>query len=399
MSLRDRRRLAGELLRRHVLRRAGDAGAGVGADRRDAEVGDADVAVAVDHHVGRLQVAMQHAALVRRGDAGAQLPRELDRLVLRDAADAAEQRGQILAVHVLHRQEAAAVGVAEVVEPADVLVRHLARDAQLVVELRQAAIVGRDAAGQELQRDRLIERQVVGAIHFAHAAASEQGDEPIAAGDDRAGREGARRKGRPGRRLHTRRANRRVVVEAGGHDRILLEERDMMRKLMAGVALSVAMTAFVFAQGGRPASPAGTAAVEVGGKYDPKAAEPTYQGGKWIEITYGRPIKRGRDVFGGTGGSYGKVANPDAPVWRAGANNTTQLKTEVPLVINGKTVAPGTYTMFINLRENAWTLIVSNMKAQTRYDPKNTRRDLGRLRLHAGEGRRSGADDDGDAAV
>ena len=77
-------------------------------------------------------------------------------------------------------------------------------------------------------------------------------------------------------------------------------------------------------------------------------------------------------MFGGTGGSYGKVANPDAPVWRAGANNTTQLKTEVPLVINGKTVAPGTYTMFIDLKENGWTLIVSNLKAQTRYDPKNT---------------------------
>jgi DUF2911 family protein len=146
----------------------------------------------------------------------------------------------------------------------------------------------------------------------------------------------------------------------------------MMRKLMAGAALSAAMTALVFAQGGRPASPAGTAATEVGGKYDPKAAEPTYQGGKWIEITYGRPIKRGRDVFGGSGRSYGKIANPDAPVWRAGANNTTQLKTEVPLVINGKTVAPGTYTMYIDLKENGWTLIISNLKAQTRYDPKNT---------------------------
>lgn len=146
----------------------------------------------------------------------------------------------------------------------------------------------------------------------------------------------------------------------------------MMRKLMAGIALSATMTALALAQGGRPASPAGTTATEVGGKYDPKAAEPTYKGGKWIEITYGRPIKRGRDVFGGTGSGYGKVANPDAPVWRAGANNTTQLKTEVPLVINGKTVAPGTYTMFIDLKENGWTLIVSSLKAQTRYDPKNT---------------------------
>ena len=118
-------------------------GAGVAAGGRDAEVGDADVAVAVDHHVGRLQIAVEHAALVRRGDAGAQLPRDLDRLVLRNASDAAEQRREILAVDVLHREEAAAVGVAEVVQAADVLVRHLARDAQLVVELRQPRVVCR----------------------------------------------------------------------------------------------------------------------------------------------------------------------------------------------------------------------------------------------------------------
>jgi hypothetical protein len=146
----------------------------------------------------------------------------------------------------------------------------------------------------------------------------------------------------------------------------------MTRRVIATGLVALAMTALVFAQGGRPASPAGTAAVEVGGKYDPKAAEPTYQGGKWIDITYGRPIRRGRDVFGGQGDKYGKIANPDAPVWRAGANNTTQLKTEVPMVINGKTIPPGTYTMFIDLKPNNWTLIVSNWKAQTRYDPKNT---------------------------
>jgi hypothetical protein len=133
------------------------------------------------------------------------------------------------------------------------------------------------------------------------------------------------------------------------------------------------MCAMMFAQGGgRPASPAGTAAAQVGGKYVSGAEGPEYKGGKWIEITFGRPIKRGRDVFGGAGANYGKVANPDAPVWRAGANFSTQLKTEVPLVINGKTIAPGTYTMFIDLKPNNWTLIVSNWKAQTKYDPKNT---------------------------
>lgn len=123
--------------------------------------------------------------------------------------------------------------------------------------------------------------------------------------------------------------------------------------------------------GGRPASPSGTAAAQVGGTYVPGSEGPVYQGGKWIEITYGRPILRGRDPFGAPGPQYGKIANPDAPVWRAGANYTTQLKTEVPLVINNKTVAPGTYTVFIDLKPNNWTLIVSNWKAQQRYDPAN----------------------------
>ena len=132
-----------------------------------------------------------------------------------------------------------------------------------------------------------------------------------------------------------------------------------MRKLLAITAVAVMMSGVIGAQSGRPASPAGTAATEVGGKYDPNAAEPSYKGGKWIEITYGRPIKRGRKLFSGEGDKYGKVVNPDAPVWRAGANNSTQLKTEVPLVINGKTIAPGTYTMFIDLKPNNWTLIVS----------------------------------------
>ena len=147
----------------------------------------------------------------------------------------------------------------------------------------------------------------------------------------------------------------------------------MTRRLIATGSVTLALSAMLFAQGGgRPASPSGTAAAQVGGKFETGAEGPEYKGGKWIEMTFGRPIKRGRDVFGGTGATYGKIANPDAPVWRAGANVTTQLKTEVPLTINGKTVAPGTYTIFIDLKPNNWTFIVSNWKAQTRYDPKNT---------------------------
>lgn len=123
-----------------------------------------------------------------------------------------------------------------------------------------------------------------------------------------------------------------------------------------------------------PASPAGAAQVSVGGKWvQPTTAngEPSYQGGKWIEVTYGRPGLKGRANIFGTGKDYGKDVNAGAPVWRAGANVSTRLRTEVPLMIGGKTVAPGEYSVFIELKEGAWTFIVSSWDAQKTYDPNN----------------------------
>lgn len=145
----------------------------------------------------------------------------------------------------------------------------------------------------------------------------------------------------------------------------------MTRRMLGTFAAIAASAALVTAQGSRPASPPGTAAVEVAGKYVQGQEGPVYRGGKWIEILYGRPIKRGRDVLGGSGASYGKIANPDSPVWRAGANQSTRLKNDVPLVINNKTIAPGEYLMFIDLKPGDWTLILSTWPAQTRYDPSN----------------------------
>ncbi len=119
------------------------------------------------------------------------------------------------------------------------------------------------------------------------------------------------------------------------------------------------------------ASPLGHTSVEVGGKYvaaDKPGLPPRYEGGKWIDITYYRPIKRGRTDLFGSGGDYGKKLNAGAPVWRAGANVTTRLRTEVPLEIGGKRLEPGEYTLFVDLKENAWTLIVSKQLWQKNYD-------------------------------
>ena len=57
-----------------------------------------------------------------------------------------------------------------------------------------------------------------------------------------------------------------------------------------------------------------------------EGADQDYVGGKWIEISYGGPIKRGRDLWG-SGPTYGRMLNNGAPVWRAGANAATTLTT------------------------------------------------------------------------
>jgi len=151
----------------------------------------------------------------------------------------------------------------------------------------------------------------------------------------------------------------------------------MKRGLMLGLILAAG--AALLAQDERPLSPSGTASVQVLGQWvkpDRRVSTMTgeaYQGGKWIDITYGRPLKRGRDAFG-AGPTYGKATNAGAPVWRAGANVTTRLKTEVPLVVDGKSVPAGEYSVLVELTQPAeWTLIVSSWPAQPgpHYDPAN----------------------------
>ena len=136
----------------------------------------------------------------------------------------------------------------------------------------------------------------------------------------------------------------------------------LKRTLTTGLAL-FAGAAMVAAQGAtRPASPARASQTQIGSGAT----------GKWIEITYGSPIKRGRTTLWGSGAEYGKPLLAGAPVWRAGANVSTRLKTELPLEIGGKKIPAGEYSLFIELKSPTdWTLIVSSWAAQQTYDKAN----------------------------
>ena len=120
-------------------------------------------------------------------------------------------------------------------------------------------------------------------------------------------------------------------------------------------------------------SPRGTAATQVGGTY----SGTTYSGGSWITVDYGRPILRGRQNIFGTGADYGKTVLAGATIWRAGANETTRFLTQVPLEIGGKTIAPGEYNILVDLKEKAWTFVLTNQPIQPAFDANDKVRLIG----------------------
>ena len=146
-----------------------------------------------------------------------------------------------------------------------------------------------------------------------------------------------------------------------------------MRQLGIAAVLVLVTSVSISARQERPASPPGTATAVVGGDWvKTESGANAYQGGKWIEVTYSRPMLRQRTNIFGTGADYGVAIRAGATVWRAGANTTTTLKSEVPLVWAGKTVPAGEYGLLVDLKSpTQWTLIISAQKRQPQFDANN----------------------------
>jgi hypothetical protein len=143
----------------------------------------------------------------------------------------------------------------------------------------------------------------------------------------------------------------------------------LRRTLILGIALAAAGSALVMAQQNPPLSPPGTANALVGAKWGKDAdGDPKAEGGKWLEVKYSRPSLRGRTSIFGSGADYGKTVAGDKRLWRAGANATTTFKTEAPLMIGGKRIEPGTYAVLVELKEPAWTFILSSQPRAEKFD-------------------------------
>ncbi len=94
---------------------------------------------------------------------------------------------QVLAFDVLHGDELDPVGLAQIKNADDVLVRNLPREDQFLLEAPKNFGIGGHVGANHLDGDLAVQLFVVGLVNGTHAALSEQADDFIAAANGSAG--------------------------------------------------------------------------------------------------------------------------------------------------------------------------------------------------------------------
>lgn len=95
--------------------------------------------------------------------------------------------------------------------------------------------------------------------------------------------------------------------------------------------------------------------------------------GAYIKVTYCRPHKKGREIFGSL--------VPYGEVWRTGANEATEITFTEDVRINGNQVEAGTYTVFTIPEVDYWTIILNKDLGQWGAYNYNEAKDLMRFRV------------------
>jgi hypothetical protein len=113
----------------------------------------------------------------------------------------------------------------------------------------------------------------------------------------------------------------------------------MLKRIALPTLFAILFTAAASAQmgGGKP-SPAASATCDLGG-------------GKSVKTDYSSPRMKGRKI-------YGDLV-PFGQVWRTGANEATTFVASADVVVGGKTVPAGSYTIFTVPTADKWTLIIN----------------------------------------
>ncbi len=117
--------------------------------------------------------------------------------------------------------------------------------------------------------------------------------------------------------------------------------------------LSLLVVLFVFALSNNVMAQRGPAA-------SPTATVKQMVGNTEMEIVYSRPSLDGRDMA--------KLA-PAGKVWRTGANANTKINFNKDVMLGGKAVPAGEYSMYSIPGDGEWTIIINKAKSWgTQYD-------------------------------
>ncbi|MBY0435766.1 MAG: DUF2911 domain-containing protein [Cyclobacteriaceae bacterium] len=85
----------------------------------------------------------------------------------------------------------------------------------------------------------------------------------------------------------------------------------------------------------------------------------------YVKVVYSQPQKKGRDVFG--------ALVPFGQVWRAGANEATEITLTRDIKINDQDLKAGTYSVFTIPEKEKWTVIINSdqgLWGAYNYNPK-----------------------------
>ncbi len=135
----------------------------------------------------------------------------------------------------------------------------------------------------------------------------------------------------------------------------------MQKRIALPALLAVLFTTASFAQmggGGSKPSPAASATCDLGG-------------GKTIKTDYSSPRMKGRKI-------YGDLV-PFGQVWRTGANEATTFVASADVMVGGKAVPAGSYTIFTVPTADKWTLIVNKKTGEWGIPYKYESEELARV--------------------
>src|ERR1700685_3985972 len=134
----------------------------------------------------------------------------------------------------------------------------------------------------------------------------------------------------------------------------------MQKRIACILGAIFTLTLFAACQG-KP-SPAASASCDLGG-------------GKTIKTDYSSPRMKGRKIYGGL--------VPFGEVWRTGANEATTFVTSADVVVGGKNVPAGRYTIFTVPAADKWTLIANKKTGEWGIPYKYESDELARIDMKA----------------